>query len=116
MKKIFYLTVVAFSAFAVINANAGDYYKKNWLEKEMADIHEDYDDAIRKIDKSHFSDEQKTLLKAQAKANQDLAESQAKAIDAQLQKNKQEREEMLPNSAEPKHKAHKIFKEIDDIL
>lgn len=116
MKKIFYIIAVIAAVFAFGSANAGDYHKKNWLEKEMADIHEDYDEAIRKIDKSHFSDEQKAALKAQAKANQDLAETQAKAIDAQLQKNMQERKDMLSNSKESPHKAHKIFKEIDDIL
>ena len=116
MKKIFYIIAVIAAIFAFSDASAGDYHKKNWLEKEMADIHEDYDDAIRKIDKSHFSDEQKTILKAQAKANQDLAESQAQAIDVQLQKNKQERENMLSDTKENKYQAHKIFKEIDDIL
>ncbi len=116
MKKIFYAIAFIATIFAFSSANAGDYHKKNWLEKEMADIHEDYDEAVRKIDKSHFSDEQKNTLKAQAKANQDLAENQAKAVDAQMQKNKQERENMISDSKESKHQAHKIFKEIDDIL
>lgn len=116
MKKIFYVMAVIAAVFAFFDANAGDFHKKNWLEKEMSDIHEDYDEAVKKIEKSHFSDEHKTVLKAQAKANQDLAETQAKAIDAQLQKNMQERKDMLSNSKESPHKAHKIFKEIDDIL
>ena len=109
------MAVIA-AIFAFSDADAGDYHKKNWLEKEMADIHEDYDEAIRKIGKSHFSDEQKTVLKAQAKANQNLAESQAQAVDEQLQKNMQERKDMLKTSKENMHGAHKIFKEIDDIL
>ena len=116
MKKIFYIMAVLAAVFAFSSANAGDYHKKNWLEKEMADIHEDYDEAVRKIDKSHFSDAQKTALKVQAKANQDLAENQAKAIDEQMQKNMQERKDMMKDSKESMHGAHKIFKEIDDIL
>ena len=116
MKKILYFTAVIVVIFVAVEANAGDYYKRNWLEKEMYDIHEDYDDAIKKIEKSHFSDEQKATLKAQAKANQDLAEAQAQAINTQLQKNKQERESMVSDMKESKHKAYKIFKEIDDIL
>ena len=116
MKNVFYIIAIVAVVFAFSNANAGNYHKKNWLEKEMSDIHKDYDEALKKIDKSHFSDEQKTVLKAQAKANQDLAEAQAQAVDAQLQKNMQERKDMLKDTKEDKHKAHKIFKEIDDIL
>lgn len=116
MKKIFYVMAVIVAVFAFFDANAGDFHKKNWLEKEMSDIHEDYDEAVKKIEKSHFSDEHKTVLKAQAKANQDLAEAQAQAVGAQVQKNMQERKDMLKDSKEDKHKAHKIFKEIDDIL
>ena len=116
MKKILYAIALIAAVFAFSAAEAGDYHKKNWFEKEMADIHEDYLEAIRKIDKSHFSDEQKNVLKAQAKANQDLAEANAKAVDAQLQKNMQERKDMMKNSKEKIHGAHKIFKEIDDIF
>ena len=64
MKKSIYLVVAAAILTAAANAEAKDYMKKNWLERETADIEEDYHEAIRKIDKSAFSQEQKKYLKS----------------------------------------------------
>lgn len=115
MKNFLYLTIAALTIFTAHAANADDFEKRNWLHKEMLDIQEDYDEAIRKIDHSSFTAEQKNILKSQADTNKSLAETQAKAIDVQLQKNKEARQNFISES-ENKHKAHKIFKEIDDIL
>ena len=118
MKKSIYLIAAAAILTAAANAEAKDHMKKNWLDRETADIEEDYHEAIRKIDKSEFSQEQKNTLKAQAEANKELALSQAKATDEQLQKNREARKNFISNSKhDKKHKKeHKIFKEIDDIL
>ncbi len=118
MKKSIYLIAAAAIMTAAANAEAKDHMKKNWLDKETADIEEDYHEAIRKIDKSTFSQEQKNTLKAQAEANKELALSQAKATDEQLQKNREARKNFISNQKhDKKHKKeHKIFKEIDDIL
>lgn len=115
MKKITYLAVaVAILAYAPLT-NAGDHMKKNWLEKEMSEIQEDYDEAIHKIDRSSFTDEQKKILKSQADSNKNLAETQAKAVNEQLQKNTEARKGFL-SDGKSAHKQRKIFKEIDDIL
>ena len=115
MKKFAYSIVVAALLAAPTFANAGDHMKKNWLEKEMADIQEDYDEAISKINRSSFTEEQKSVLKAQAEANKALAESQAKAVNTQMQKNKEARKGFL-NEGNTAHKERKVFEEIDDIL
>lgn len=115
MKKITYLAIAAAILAYAPSANAGDHMKKNWLEKEMADIQEDYDEAISKINHSDFNDEQKKILKSQAEANKTLAETQAKAANAQIQKNREARKGFVSEHETP-HKAKKVFKEIDDIL
>ena len=115
MKKIICFTVMAaILTFANIT-NAGDVAKKNWLHKEMSEIQEDYDEAIHKIDRSSFTDEQKKILKSQADSNKNLAETQAKAVNEQLQKNAEARKGFL-SDGKSAHKQRKIFKEIDDIL
>ncbi len=115
MKKIAYFAAIITLLATTHLANAGDHMKKNWLEKEMADIQEDYDEAISKITHSSFTADQKAVLKSQAEANKALAESQAKAVNAQMQKNKEARKGFL-NEGNTTHKERKVFKEIDDIL
>lgn len=115
MKKFAYSIVVAALLAAPTFANAGDHMKKNWLEKEMADIQEDYDEAISKINRSSFTEEQKSVLKSQAEANKALAENQAKATNAQIQKNREARKGFL-SEGKSAHKERKVFEEIDDIL
>ena len=85
---------------------------------KTADIAEDYDEAIEKINASSFTEEQKTVLKAQAQANKELALSQAKASADQIQKNREARKGFFDgnDSKKDNKKARKVFKEIDDIL
>lgn len=125
MKKAVYLIAAAAILSAAANVQAKDHMKKNWLDKETADITEDYDEAIEKINASSFTEEQKNVLKAQAQANKELALSQAKAADAQMQKNREARKgffdgdnSQTENKKHGKHgkKARKVFEEIDDIL
>ena len=125
MKKAIYLIAAAAILSAAATAQAKDHMKKNWLDKETADITEDYDDAIKEINESSFTEEQKTILRAQAQANKELALSQAKAADAQMQKNREARKgffnsdnSQTENKKHGKHgkKARKVFEEIDDIL
>ena len=121
MKKAVYLIAAAAILSAAANVQAKDHMKKNWLDKETADITEDYDEAIEKINASSFTEEQKTVLKAQAQANKELALSQAKAADAQMQKNREARKGFFDgdnrhNDGKHNKKARKVFEEIDDIL
>lgn len=125
MKKAVYLIAAAAILSAAANVQAKDHMKKNWLDKETADITEDYDEAVEKINASSFTEEQKNVLKAQAQANKELALSQAKAADAQMQKNREARKgffnsdnSQTENKKHGKHgkKARKVFEEIDDIL
>ncbi len=121
MKKAVYLIAAAAILSAAANVQAKDHMKKNWLDKETADITEDYDEAIEKINASSFTEEQKTVLKAQAQANKELALSQAKAADAQMQKNREARkgffdDDSRHNDGKRGKKARKVFEEIDDIL
>lgn len=52
--------------------------KARWYEKDKADINEDYQEAIEKVNRSTFSDANKKILKQQAAENRDLALKQAK--------------------------------------
>lgn len=51
---------------------------KNWVADKTADIQEDYNEAVQKINQSNFSSNQKELLMKQARENQDLAVEQLK--------------------------------------
>ena len=116
MKKIVYLIAAAIFAFS-INACAGTHHgKHNWLEKQNAEITEDYDKAIAKINASSFSSEQKAMLKEQADANKTLAMEQAQAVNVQMMKNIEARKSLLNNEKHHDKKAQRVFKEIDDIL
>lgn len=125
MKKAVYLIAAAAILASAANVQAKDHMKKNWLDKETADINEDYDDAIQEINESSFTEEQKTILRAQAQANKELALSQAKAADTQMQKNREARKSFFNGDNVQKDdrkggkhgkKARKVFEEIDDIL
>ena len=97
------------------NAAAKDKKHKSWLDKEIAEIDKDYDKAIKKLDKSSFSDEQKKILEAQAEANRKLATEQAQAVAAQKAKNMEERAAMGDAIKSDKDNK-KVIKDIDEIL
>lgn len=71
---------------------------KNRMSEKTKDINEEYNTAIKKIDKSGFTQEQKELLVKQARENRDLAIEQMKArndmrqrhMDARMKMNMQE--------------------------
>ncbi|MBR1649093.1 MAG: hypothetical protein IJ689_05785 [Alphaproteobacteria bacterium] len=117
MKKSLYLLAAITALGLCSQAYAGDHYD-SWIDKETAEIAEDYDEAIIKIDNSSFSAEQKAVLKEQALANKELALANAKAVDAQIKKNMEARKGFIDFSKHSKEnkKARKVFKEIDDIL
>lgn len=121
MKKAVYLIAAAAILSAAANVQAKDHMKRNWLDKETADINEEYDEAVKKINDSSFTEEQKTVLRAQAQANKELALSQAKASADQIQKNREARKGFFNVDGSKKDekygkKARKVFEEIDDIL
>lgn len=115
MKKITFFAVIVAILASISVANAENYMKKNWLDKEMSEIQKDYDEAVSKINHSSFTDKQKATLKSQADANKTLAEDQAKTVNAQLKKNMEARKGFLSDEKSAR-KQRKVFKEIDDIL
>ena len=116
MNKIIYLMTAAILAFSA-DAFAGEHHGKHgWLEKQNAEITEDYNEAMAKINASSFSDEQKAMLKAQADSNKALAMEQAKVANEQMMKNAEARKPLMNGEKHHDKKAKKIFEEIDDIL
>ncbi len=120
MKNIFIRLITAAVVPVVIfasafDADAKENKHKNWLEDKMEDIREDYDKAIRKIEKSSFSDEQKKILTDQAAANRDLTESQVKAVSDQMMKNREARKS-FKDAIRADKENRKAVKEVDDIL
>ncbi len=111
------LLIIGAITFIAITGNvwAGGHY--NWLEKENAEIQEDYSEAVSKINHSSFSQSQKDILMQQANDNKALALSQAQAKNDQLQKNREARKAFTDGDGYfADKKARKVFKEIDDIL
>lgn len=119
MNKIFYGLAVAaiIPALAIGSASdaAAKEHYKNWIDKQMNEISEDYDEAIAKIKKSSFTEDQKKVLSSQADTNRNLAVSHAKATDEQMAKNRMEREN-FKNMMKDSHENRKAVKEVDDIL
>lgn len=118
-KYIYRLTATAFAAavfFAQGTASAGEKDKHHgWLDEKMEDIREDYDKAIKRIEESSFTEEQKKLLTDQAAANRDLAISQAQAEADQTTKNRAARSG-FDSAVRASKKNRKAVKEVDDIL
>lgn len=119
-KKFYRLTTAAFAAvlfFAATGiASAGEKDKHHgWLDEKIEDIREDYDKAIKKIEESSFTEEQKKLLTDQAAANRDLAISQAQAEADQTAKNRAARSG-FDSAVRASKKNRKAVKEVDDIL
>ena len=77
---------------------------KHWMSEENNEISEDYNKAIKKIDKSSFSAANKDILKTQAQHNKEL-----------MQKQVQEREGMRAEMKQSKEN-RKAVKEVNDIL
>lgn len=96
----------------------GDCMKKNsgrWIEKKTADINEEYDEAVEKVYKTSFNQDQKKLLIKQAKENRDMAIEQLKDR-AELRKNHmQERMDAGMGNLMGEKANRKAIKEIMDI-
>lgn len=121
MKKVFYSLMASLVLPAAImagasNAEAKDKnYDQDWVEEKMEDVMEDYNKAIKKINESSFTAEQKNILTAQAAANRDLMSSQINAIAQQMRKNIQQRAD-FKDAIRASRENKKAVKEIDDIL
>ena len=111
MNRRFYRLAAAALVPAVIFVCAADAGAKDKLE----DINDDYQKAIKKIDKSSFNEEQKKLLTAQAEANRNLATAQIKAVSEQMTKNRNERAS-FKEAIRASRENRKAVREIDDIL
>ncbi len=119
MKKVFYSLMASMVLPAAImagasNAEAKDY-DQDWVEDKMEDVTEDYNEAIKKINESSFTAEQKSILTAQAAANRDLMSSQINAVSQQMRKNMQQRANFR-DAIKASRENKKAVKEIDDIL
>ncbi len=93
----------------------GKHHQK-MFEEENLEINKDYQKSLHKIDKSSFSDEQKTLLKAQAAENKDLALKQSQERAQMAEKHMKARKAL--NMQDQMHiKANrKAVKEIHEII
>lgn len=139
MKKLLYVLPIAFSiacGYGIYNVEAKDApmppkhewsnpdkdgMKKckqcpgKWLEKQNQEIDEDYNEAIEKIGKSSFSNDQKDVLANQAKANKELALKQANERKELLMKQMEARKEMKATMKAEKAN-RKAVKEVNKIL
>lgn len=86
-----------------------------WLEKENAEINEDYQKAVAKINKSALPQDYKDLLMKQAMSNKEFAMKQAQAKSEILGQNWKARETFSPDLMKEKVN-RKAVKEVDDIL
>lgn len=119
MRKLLYtllliLPVVMFTSMSNADAKGGKNPER-WLAKETADINEDFDEAIYKVDNSTLSKEAKELLTAQAKSNKELALKQAKETSMQKEKNWKAREK-FSKEIKAEKKNRKAVKEVEEIL
>ena len=119
MSKIFYCLMAVVFVPAVIFTYSTDVCAKekhhNWLDEKIEDIREDYDKAIKKIEKSSFNEEQKKFLSQQAAANRDLATTQLQARYEQMTKNREARSG-FQDAIRANKDNRKAVKEVDDIL
>ncbi len=85
------------------------------MEEKSRDIEEDYNKALRRIDKSSFNQAQKELLKKQAKQNRDLALKQNAELRQLMRQQSQERRDLDMRSMTD-HKANrKALKSVSKI-
>ena len=84
---------------------AGKHHRK-MIEEKKYDIEEDYNKALRRIDKSSFNQEQKDLLKKQAQQNRDFALKQVNDRQQLMQQQMQARQN-LDMRAMTEHKANR---------
>ena len=115
MNRRFYRLAAAALVPAVIFVCAADAGAKDHRRDKLEDINDDYQKAIKKIDKSSFNEEQKKLLTAQAEANRNLATAQIKAVSEQMTKNRNERAS-FKEAIRASRENRKAVREIDDIL
>lgn len=88
---------------------------KHWMSEENNEIVEDYNKAIKKIDKSSFSAANKDILKTQAQHNKELMQKQIQERGDLMMKHWQEREGMRAEMKQSKEN-RKAVKEVNDIL
>ncbi len=86
-----------------------------WLEKENAEINEDYQEAVARINKSSLPQDYKDLLMKQAMSNKEFAMKQAQAKSEILGQNWKARE-TFPQDLMKEKANRKAVKEVDDIL
>ncbi len=85
------------------------------MQEEMSEINEDYQKALKKIDKSDFSAPQKEALKNQAMENKNLAEKQLQEKQQLIQKHRMANKDLMMQAKENKAD-RKALKEIREIL
>lgn len=91
---------------------------ENWLKHENEEINEDYNDAIKKINKSSFNTDNKNLLLKQATENKDLAMKQIKDRSDMMKKHWEVRKNTKAFKEEMKmeKRNRKAVKEVRKIL
>lgn len=84
------------------------------LERKMADIEEDYNEALNKLNKSSFDEAQKKMLNDQLQENKEFAIKTAREKNGLTMKHWKLRQSMRQELKKDKSK-RKVIKEIDDI-
>lgn len=89
-----------------------------WMKKENHDINEDYEKALRKINKSSFSQDQKNMLMKQASENKNLAIKQIKEKSDLMKKHWDARKnsEGFKKAMKEEKANRKAVKEVREIL
>lgn len=89
---------------------------KHWMAKESHDINEDYDKAVKKINKSNFSEANKNILMSQAQQNRDLMLKQIQERGDLMLQNWQAREAAMGAEMMSHEDNRKAVKEVNEIL
>ncbi len=108
VKKIFYVVFAIMPAILLIDigiAEAKDeplqqvkeseIIKDKWLEKKLGHINKQYEEAIKNIEQSSFSEKNKKVLLEQAEENRNLAVECAKKRNILRERHRKEREELI---------------------
>lgn len=97
-------------------SNCNKNMKQRFVAKKTADIDEDYNEAIHKINKSGFNADQKDLLIKQTRENRELAVKHVKERAELRAEHRKQRVDMNMSDAMLSQKINrKAVKEVDDI-
>ena len=92
---LFDMTNAVAKVDVVSTSNESEVIRDNWLEKKLQNINKSYEDAVKKINESSFSDENKKILLEQAEENRNLAVECAKKKNILRDRYRKERQNLI---------------------